>query len=188
MKFFLPQKEEAMTEAKFMNLVKERGTEFVLVLFEAPDVVEDILFPQLRKAEASVTELIERNRFRIYSSDVGVEGEKAFLLFELLVWTLPRIKKHIGPPVTSEYHSEQFKGKYATTKRKDLFIENGRYMVEVERSYTDVVGLLKNELKSCSLGKQVAKSIDGWYEVLRHDEIQFSEGLGHFFRGYFRGI
>jgi len=186
--FFLPRKEEAMNEVEFMNLVKERGTEFVLVLFEAPDVVEDILFPQLRKAEASVTNLIERNGFKVYRSEVGVDGEKAFLLFELLVWTLPRIKKHIGPPVTSKYHSEQFKGKYATTKPKDLFIENGRYMVEVERNYTDVVGLLKNELKTCSLGKQVAKSIDGWYEVLRNDEIQFSEGLGHFFRGYFRGI
>ncbi|MHC1611400.1 MAG: CCA tRNA nucleotidyltransferase [Candidatus Methanospirareceae archaeon] len=187
--FFLPRKEEAMTEAEFMNLVKERGTEFVLVLFDAPDVVEDILFPQLRKAEASVRDLIERNGFKVYRSEVGVEGKKAFLLFELLVWRLPRIKKHVGPPVTSRYHSERFKSKYKPSHHR-LRIEMGRYVVEVERKYTDVVSLLKNELKSCSLGRQVGESIGRRYEVLRHDEIQlqFSEGLGKFFRGYFRGI
>ena len=194
MNFFLPRKEEPMSEAEFMNLVKERGTEFVMVVFEAPDEVEDVLFPQLRKAETSVKNLIERNGFEVYGSDVCVEGDKAFLLFELLVWTLPRIKKHVGPPVTSEHHSEQFKVKYAANKHKpkDLFIENGRYVVEVERNYTDVVSLLKNELKSCSLGKHVAESIsvDNGYEVFRNEEIRISEGegLGYFFREYFRGI
>ena len=190
MNFFLPRKEEPMSEAEFMNLVKERGTEFVMVVFEAPDEIEDVLFPQLRKAETSVKNMIERNGFEVYRSDVCVEGDKAFLLFELLVWSLPRIKKHVGPPVTSEYHSEQFKGKYITTKlgKKTLFIENGRYVVEVERNYTDVVSLLKNELKSCSLGKHVAESTDKGYGVFRNEEIKFSDCLGYFFRDYFRGI
>ncbi|MHC1600566.1 MAG: CCA tRNA nucleotidyltransferase [Candidatus Methanospirareceae archaeon] len=188
MDFFLPRKEEPMSEAEFMNLVRKRGTEFVMVVFEAPDEVEDVLFPQLRKAETSVKNLIERNGFEVYRSNVCVEGDKAFLLLELLVWTLPRIKKHVGPPVTSEYHSEQFKSKYTTAKPREMFIENGRYVVEVERCYTDAVSLLKNELKSCSLGKHIAESIDRGYEVLRNEEIRFSEGLGYFFRDYFRGI
>jgi len=190
MDFFFPLEEEPMREAEFKNRVKERGTELVMVMFEAPDVVEDILFPQLRKAEASVTNLIERNGFTEYRSEVCVEGDKAFLLFELLVWALPRLKKHAGPPVTSKYHSEEFKNKYTAHKqeKKNLFIENGRYVVEVERNYTDVVSLLKNELKSCSLGKQVVESVDKGYEVLRNEEIQISEGLGYFFRDYFRGI
>ncbi len=184
------RKAEPMSKAEFMNLVTERGTEFVIIVFNAPDVVEDILFPQLQKAEASVSNLIERNGFRVYQSDAGAEGDKAFLLFELLVWSLPRIKKHFGPPVTSKYHSEQFKSKYTTAKsdRKKLFIEDGRYVVEVERKYTDVVSLLKNELRSCSLGKQVAESIAKGYEVLRNEEIEFTEGVGDFFREYFRGI
>ncbi|MCW3140854.1 MAG: CCA tRNA nucleotidyltransferase [Methanophagales archaeon] len=180
--FFFPARKKEMSEAEFVKLVKERGTEFVMVLFEAPEVVEDILFPQLRKAEASVSNLIERNEFRIYRSDVSVEGSKAFLIFELLVWNLPPVKKHIGPPVTSKYHSEQFKRKYAS---QSLLIENGRYVVEVKRKYTDVVGLLKNELRSCSLGKDVSASIDRGYEVLRTEEISFFDGLGSFFRDYF---
>ncbi|MGB2727033.1 MAG: CCA tRNA nucleotidyltransferase [Halobacteriota archaeon] len=182
--FFAMEKKKEMSRAEFMKCVEERGTEFVMVLFEAPDVVEDILFPQLRKAEASVTNLIERNGFAVYRSDVSVEGDKAFLIFELLVWNLPQVKKHVGPPVTSKYHSEQFKSKYKPIHFRKR-IENGRYVVEVERKYTDVVGLLKNELRSCSLGKQVSESIDRGYEVLRNEEIKFFEGVGYFFRAYF---
>lgn len=182
--FFAMEKKKEMSRAEFEKRIKERGTEFVMVLFEAPDVVEDILFPQLRKAEASVTNLIERNGFTVYRSDVSVEGDKAFLIFELLVWNLPQVKKHVGPPVTSKYHSEQFKSKYKPIHFRKR-IENGRYVVEVERKYTDVVGLLKNELRSCSLGKQVSESIDREYEVLRYEEIRFFKGVGYFFRAYF---
>jgi tRNA nucleotidyltransferase (CCA-adding enzyme) len=183
--FFVPRKEPPLSEAEFKQLVETRGTEFVMVLFDAPDVVEDILFPQLRKAEASVTTLIERHGFKVYRSDVSAEGAKAFLLFELLVWRLPRIKKHGGPPVTSKYYSEQFKSKYSTSP---LFIENDRYIAEVERRYTDVVSLLKNELRSCSLGKNVAESIERGYEVLRTEDIPFFGDLGSFFQDYFRGV
>lgn len=184
--FFSHAKKKEMSRAEFVKRIKERGTEFVMVLFEAPDVVDDILFPQLRKAEASVINLIERNGFKVYRSDVSVEGNKAFLIFELLVWTLPQVKKHLGPPVTSKYHSEEFKSKYAS--RPSFRIENGRYVVEVERKYTDVVGLLKNELKSCSLGKQVSEAINKGYDVLRNEEIKFFKGVGYFFRDYFGGI
>ncbi|MCK4399010.1 MAG: CCA tRNA nucleotidyltransferase [Methanophagales archaeon] len=201
--FFALAKEKGMSKAEFVKLVKERGTELVMVLFEAPDVVEDVLFPQLRRAEASVTSMIERNGFMVHRSDVSVEGDKAFLVFELLVWCLPEMKKHVGPPVTLKHHSEQFKNKYkpfsfgkrkAFTEKKNnsdvllqqpVRIENGRYVVEVKREYTDAVELLKSELKSCGLGKQVSEAINKGYEVLKNEEIIFFEGLGSFFRGFF---
>jgi tRNA nucleotidyltransferase (CCA-adding enzyme) len=201
--FFLLAKEKEMSKAKFVKLVKERGTELVMVLFEAPDVVEDVLFPQLRKAEASVKSMIERNGFTVYRSDVSVGGNKAFLVFELLVWCLPEVKRHVGPPVTLKHHSERFKNEYkplsfgkrkAFTEKKNnadvllqraVRIENGRYVVEVKRKYTDAVELLKSEMKSCGLGKQVSEAIDKDYEVLKNEEIMFFEGLGSFFREFF---
>jgi tRNA nucleotidyltransferase (CCA-adding enzyme) len=186
MEFLLPLEAAPLRADEFVQLLNERGTELVMVVFDAPDVVEDILFPQLRKAEASVTNLIERHGFRVYRSDVHAEGEKAYLLFEMLVWSLPQIKKHFGPPVTSKQHSEQFKSKYVPLHQ--IFIEDGRYVVEVERNYTDVVSLLRGELRSCSLGKNVAESVSKGYDVVRNEEIQISESLSYFFSKYFRGI
>jgi tRNA nucleotidyltransferase (CCA-adding enzyme) len=186
MEFFLPREAAPMRADEFAKLLNERGTELVMVVFDAPDVVEDILFPQLRKAEASITNLIERHGFEVYRSDVCAGGDKAFLLFEMLVWSLPNVKKHFGPPVTSKLHAEKFKKKYAPSHQ--MFIENGRYVVEVERQYTDVVSLLKNELQTCSLGKNVAESVNKGYDVVRNEEIEISENLGCFFSTYFRGI
>jgi tRNA nucleotidyltransferase (CCA-adding enzyme) len=184
--FFEVQRAEPMTQAEFLQELRARGTEIVLVAFNAPEVVEDILYPQLRKAKASVRTLLERHGFSVYRSDVFAAGGKAFLLFELLVWSLPRIKRHIGPPITSEYHAAKFKEQYQPSHR--IFIEDGRYTVEVARPYRDVVSLLKNQVRSCSLGKQVAESVDKGYEVLRNDEIEVTDGLGSFFREYFQGI
>ena len=178
------KEEREMSRAEFLKCVEERGTEFVMVLFEAPAVVEDVLFPQLRKAEASVARLLQREEFEVFRSDISVAvsaaGEKAFLVFELLVWQLPRVKKHLGPPVTSKHHAEQFKKKYIK-----LRIENGRYVVEVPRKYTDAVELLKNELGSCGLGKDVRGAVERGYEVLRNEEIKFFPGVGSFFKKYF---
>jgi tRNA nucleotidyltransferase (CCA-adding enzyme) len=184
--FFELRLPEPMTQVEFLQKLRERGTEFVLVAFDAPEVVEDILYPQLRKAEVSVRTLVERHGFSVYRSDVFAAGGKAFLLFELLVWSLPRIKRHIGPPVTSEYHAAKFKEQYQPSHR--IFIEDGRYTVEVARPYRDVVSLLQNQVRSCSLGKQVAESIDSGYDVFRNEEIAVTDGLGVFFREYFRGI
>ncbi len=184
--FFQLRRAEPMSTGEFAETVRNRGTEFVLVSFAAPDVVEDILFPQLRKAETSVRTMIARHGFQVYRSEVFADGDNAYLLFELLVWALPRLKRHIGPPVTAKAHAERFKQKYQG--RKQIFIEDGRYVVEVARPYTDVVSLLKNELLTCSLGKQVAESIAKGYEVLRNEEIEFTPGIGAFFSEYFRGI
>ena len=184
--FFALRREEPMSAVEFRDTVRERGTQFVLIVFETPAMVEDILFPQLRKAEASVNKVLARHGFQVYRSDVYAEGDKAFLLFELLVWALPRLKKHIGPPVTSTYHAAKFKDQYRPSHR--LFIEDGRYVVEVARKHTDAVSLLNSELRSCSLGKQVAESIGKGYEVLRTEEIEFTPGIGAFFKEYFRGI
>jgi len=90
------------------------------------------------------------------------------------------VKKHLGPPVTSKHHAEQFKKKYIK-----LRIENGRYVVEVPRKYTDAVELLKSELGSCGLGKDVRGAVERGYEVLRNEEIKFFPGVGSFFKKYF---
>ncbi len=179
--FFIQREANPLSESEFQRIAKERGTVFVLLRFKAPDVVEDILYPQLRKAEASIRRLIERNDFVVYRSGVTMEGDKAVIVFELLVWQLPAIKKHIGPPVTAVRHAEKFKRRHPPP----YLIEDGRYVVEVKRRYTDVLSLLRNELQAASLGKDVSKAIEEGYEVLRIEDIPFSTDIGLFFRDYF---
>ena len=78
--------------------MEERESAFILLEFLAPPVVEDILFPQLRKTEESIRALLTRNEFSVLRSDVESAEGLAWALFELDVWELPRIMGGSGPP------------------------------------------------------------------------------------------
>ena len=182
LEFFFPSERRELSREEFLEIVRRKGTDVVLVVFDAPDVVDDILFPQLRKALASISKLIERHGFRIFRREAAAVGRKAFFVFEMEVSELPSVRRHFGPPVTAEVHARRFKAKYAGTQ---MYIENGRYVAEIPRKYVDVVDLLKEELRACALGKHVSEAVARGYEVMRNEEIEFFEGLGKFFSKYF---
>ncbi|MHC1579273.1 MAG: CCA tRNA nucleotidyltransferase [Candidatus Alkanophagales archaeon] len=180
--FFFPPERRELSKEEFLEVVRRKGTDVVLVVFDAPDVVDDVLFPQLRKALASISKLIERHGFRIFRREAAAAGGKAFFVFEMEVSRLPNTKRHFGPPVTAEVHARRFKAKYAGTQ---MYIENGRYVAEIPRKYVDVVDLLRGELRACALGKHVSEAVARGYKVMRNEEIEFFEGLGEFFGKYF---
>ncbi len=176
-----------LDDAGFKNMMNSRGTSLVAIEFTPPDVVEDVLYPQLHKLEESVLELFERQDFRVYNSGIWAD-DKAVVIFELETTKLPHVKKHTGPQVWSGQHALAFKSKY---KDADTFsnvnIRNGKYMVEIRRKYTDARNLLESELPKCALGKHVALSIKKEYHVLENDELlqinveQFRRFLREFF-------
>ncbi|GFO96168.1 trNA nucleotidyltransferase, archaeal type [groundwater metagenome] len=179
---------EPLVDSDFKNIMDARGTSLLAIEFTAPDVVEDVLYPQLHKMEDSVREMLERYEFRVYNSGVWADN-KAVLLFELESAVLPVLKKHAGPQVWAEEHAAAFKSKYTGSNGfSSVYIRNGKYMVEIPRKYTAAKKLLEVELPKCGLGKHVALSIKKEYRVLENDMIldirekEFREFLHKFFK------
>lgn len=177
-----------LEDSDFKEIMEARGTSLIAIEFEAPDVVEDVLFPQLHKMEDSVREMLERYDFRVYNSGVWAD-KKAVLVYELESAALPALKKHSGPQVWAEEHATAFKTKYAGSNAfSSVYIRNGKYMVEIPRKYTRAKKLLEAQLPKCGLGKHVALSIKKEYHVLENDMIlemrekKFREFLQKFFR------
>ncbi len=178
---------EPLDDASFKAVMNKRGTSLIAMEFTAPDVVEDVLFPQLYKLEESVHELFERYDFCVYNSGMWAD-EKAIALFELESLTLPQVKKHTGPHVWSGKHAIAFKSKYHCSDTfSNIYIKNGRYMVEIPRKYTDAKKLAESELLKCSLGKHVGLSIKKEYNVMKNEEILGirDEGFKRFLRKFF---
>ncbi|MFC1787119.1 CCA tRNA nucleotidyltransferase [Halobacteriota archaeon] len=163
--FFFPPLIAPLTDDEIAKELQARKTDLFAIAFQTPNVVEDILYPQLYKAVNSVEELLHRNDFRVFRSDVW-SGEQSVILLEMEVAKLPNIKKHIGPPVESSVHSEKFKAKYARS-----YIKDGRYVAEIPREYTKVKDLLLSQLKTCGLGKNVSEAIGTGYKVLKNMQI-----------------
>ncbi len=168
--YFSEQVQDPLDDSNFRKIMDARGTSLIAIEFEAPDVVEDVLFPQLHKLVESVGEMLERYDFRVYNTGVFAR-EKAIALFELEYAELPQVRKHTGPQVWQREHALAFKSKYKSNTFSNMYIKNGRYTVEIQRKYMEAKGLIESELTKCGLGKHVALSIKKEYHVLEDDEI-----------------
>ncbi|RNI12896.1 CCA tRNA nucleotidyltransferase [Methanohalophilus sp. RSK] len=169
--FFNGKDAAPLSGEQVIQRMDKRASSFVALKFKSPDVVEDILYPQLFKMQKSVEALLEKHDFRPIKSGIWA-GKDVVLIIELENFQIATVKKHRGPPVWVKQHAEMFREKY--TDRTDVFafyIEDGKYVAEVPRKYTTVSSLLENEIHNCSLGKQVAKSIKEEYEILSGKNI-----------------
>jgi len=169
--FFFPGSDTSVTDSELLQRLRSRGTAFIAITFKTPDVVEDVLYPQLYKMELAVVALLEEHEFKVLNKG-SWSGQKTVILLELMSATLPALRKHRGPPVWVHKHAETFKAKYVNAENVFAFyIENGTYVAEIPRKYSDAYSLLKERLTSCSMGKQVSSSVKSGFELLHDCEI-----------------
>jgi tRNA nucleotidyltransferase (CCA-adding enzyme) len=184
--YFSAQFPEPLDDKEFINIIAARGTSLLAIEFSAPDVVEDVLFPQLHKLEESVMEMLTRYDFCVYNSGVWAGGE-AIVLIELESAQLPQVKKHTGPFVWSKEHVPAFKSKYKANTFSNVFIQNGKYMVEIPRKYARAKKLVESRILDCALGKHLASSIKKEFHVLEDAEMLniMDEDFRRFLRRFF---
>jgi tRNA nucleotidyltransferase (CCA-adding enzyme) len=172
MEFFFPHPLLPVEDSEILEIFRKRKTGQLAIVFKTPDVVEDVLYPQLYKAEEAAVNLLKDYDFSVVKSGVWSGKKQSVLLLELISNTLPNVKKQIGPPVWVKSHAERFKARYKD--RENVFsgyIENGRYVYEIQRKYTSAKQVLEKQLKNCSLGKHVQESINNGFEILDDAEI-----------------
>lgn len=181
--YFFPTQSRPISKDELMMKINERETDMITINFDLPDIVDDILFPQLYKAERSIVNMLERNNFSVLRSGVWSKNCKGVILLEMRVSKLPKIKKHTGPPVTSK-HSERFIQRH---EKERIYIEDGRYIAEINRKYEEARDLLMERIVSCRLGKNIRASIEKG-KILENDGIILFDGFDVFMRDYFAGV
>lgn len=162
--FFFPNKIIPLTKSEIMKIMEKRGTKFIAIKFHKPNLIPDILIPQIRKCISGIQKMLEKNDFVILNSSFDVNN-LLFLVFEFEVFELPRIKKHFGPKVWHE-NSIDFLDKWMIAH-----IEKDRFVVEIDRKYTNAKDAIQKELPMLSLGKNINEEIGIGYEVLEGDEV-----------------
>lgn len=117
-----------------------RGTRLYLVKFARPDVIDDILWPQLRRAVQMTGKVLEEGGFRVLRSGEWADERICTLMFELDVWQVPKVVKHLGPSIYSHKQSDAFLQHYSD---RPAFVENDCWIVETERNHTVALPYLK---------------------------------------------
>ncbi|EMA30598.1 CCA tRNA nucleotidyltransferase [Halobiforma nitratireducens] len=175
--YFEPDDPASLSESQLQEHLKRRGTTPVAIRFDAPDLVEDQLYPQLRKSLDGVTTGLDDRGFDVFratamANDDGSNGH-GLLFVELAVDERPTVERHDGPPVHVKGHAEGFYDAY--TADSDVygpFIEGGRYVTERRREFTTARAFLESDrLFDVGLGAHVETALEDDYEVLVGDDV-----------------
>jgi tRNA adenylyltransferase (EC 2.7.7.25) len=169
--FFFPKEKDPMKKEEIIDMMNSRGSSFIAIVFEAPDLVDDILYPQLDKMEHSIRALLEDYDFQILNSGYWAK-EDAVILLELISSELPAVKKHMGPPVWVNEHARGFKQKYENSDELfSMYIEDGFYVADIRRKFTTAKELLVGRMETCSLGKHLSKAVADGFTIVEGADI-----------------
>jgi tRNA nucleotidyltransferase (CCA-adding enzyme) len=120
-----------------------RGRHLVMVVLDAPNVVEEVLWSELRSSTNGVLRQLERHGFNPTSSWFWCDGQEAYMWFEVDRVELPHYEKRVGPPVHERQDAQRFLEKNSARALRGPWIEHDRWVVETERSTKTVVEALR---------------------------------------------
>ncbi|MFB6086022.1 MAG: CCA tRNA nucleotidyltransferase [Halodesulfurarchaeum sp.] len=162
---FFPPEPESMDPAGVHTAIQERGTTPIAVVFAPPDLVDDQLYPQLRRSLSGLVRGLDQAGFEVLRSATWAR-DRAVLFVELTVWELPAIERHEGPPVHAAEHARRFYETYADEPVTGPYIERDRYVIEREREITTAREFAENRLFDVALGAQIEPALEEGYTVL----------------------
>ncbi len=149
--FFPPEK----PKGSYLDELRKRGTALVTLLINVPDMVDDVLLPQLERSARGFERALEREGFGVLGWDVGRKG-RAFIMLELDRERRERVKIKPGP----EFFTERGRDFYR--KNEKVWLIGKRLYSEklVRESVVDVIIELL-EKNQVSLGKGIRDAIRG---------------------------
>ena len=175
---FHPSEPDPLDATEVRDHLDRREAVPVAVVLDAPDIVDDQLWPQLRRSLDGIVRGLDDHGFDVLRAqamvndahdDPGgdrVDGEppaeaatgsrrngpeRAALYAEVETATRPAVTRHEGPPVAVRKHAASFYESYADDVDPDTygpFIDGDRYVVEREREFTTVREYLESDAAS----------------------------------------
>ncbi|MCW4016577.1 MAG: CCA tRNA nucleotidyltransferase [Candidatus Bathyarchaeota archaeon] len=196
-RFFYPPQTKALNPKQLVNQINTRGSTIVFIKFNGA-AVPDVLWGQLYKSQKALRNIITKHDFNILRDSIwSNEKNLNILIFELENRFLPNMKHHTGPPLQNKKGCENFLRKHtaADSTVSGPRIEKGRWVVDIQRTYTNVVKLLNEKLKdggrSDGVAELVSNAIAESVEVLVNDQAlktysghpKFAEFLTEYLKG-----
>ncbi len=140
--------------------VAARGTHVAVVALPRPaNVVDDTLYPQLRKAERAIAEEADRADFPVLGSAGAVDAQRVLLLVEVTHGHRPAVRPQDGPPAGLDRAAE-YLAKWgvpgAPVLQGPYVRADGSLGVETRRAERDLESVLRSALPTMSLGKDLA--------------------------------
>ncbi|MCI4344018.1 MAG: CCA tRNA nucleotidyltransferase [Thermoplasmata archaeon] len=152
----------SIERATALEKIAQRGTYVVGLEMDRPELVDDVLYPQIRKAARALAAEAERLGFVVVGVASGAGPKRALVLLETTSERLAPVEVRKGPPAGIDRTGE-FLSKWSATGTAVLqgpyVTEEGNLGVEVPRRTTNVTELLGGALGRLPLGKDLRERV-----------------------------
>lgn len=197
--FFYPPKTRALSPKELKAKLEKGDSALVFLTLGGINAVPDVLWGQLYKTRRSLGKLLELSDFKVLRDAVWSDhdGASIVFLFELEQRMLPYVKKHLGPPLEHEKECESFLTKYVCNGDvvAGPYIDEGRWVVELKRKFTDAVELLQAKMagggREVGIAELMAKALRIDFKILFNSEVLDiyvgSEGFAEFLTTFLSG-
>ncbi len=191
-KFFEKKEIKKISKEELIKTLMKRRTELILIVFNRPKKVDDIIYPQLRKFAKRIENILEEYNFKVLKSNVYANEKLCFVVFEMEIFKLPKVEIKIGPPIFDLGNSRKFVEKY-----KKVFVIEDRLASEVERKFDLAINKIRDSLekeekilKAKGIPSYIAEEISKWKEITNETEkiyeyVEKFEDFGKFLRKFF---
>ena len=155
MEFFFPREVVPLPVEK----IKKSVENFVGICLPRPDLIDDILYSQIKKAAKNLEKILREYDFPVVESLYYVNGT-VIIAAKLEKKKISGTKLHMGPPENEKEHVDAFLSKWKGNAVRGPFMEGGRWWVEIKREYVDACSLLKDKLGELNMGKDLNEMKD----------------------------
>jgi tRNA nucleotidyltransferase (CCA-adding enzyme) len=177
---FFFSRPRVVSMGELQKKLKQRGTHLISISFETPEVIEDILYSQLKKAMGFLVRKLTDSDFTVVNSGYNV-SETTTLVFELESLELPASKLSFGPLVNSD-NEANFMEKHKGSERAltSPFIRGDRWAVFLKREHPNAREFLtfflrKRDLKRWGVPSHIAAAVQKDFDLCCDEEAIFGD-------------
>ncbi|MBI0583334.1 MAG: CCA tRNA nucleotidyltransferase [Methanomassiliicoccus sp.] len=152
-RYFFPRHRELLDLAAMEDMVGQRGTGVLVAGMERPPLIDDNLYPQVRRSIDGICSLLESHDFRVVDRSFHV-GEEISFIIELESLVLPLGKRHGGPPAWVD-NAYAFLERWEKEGLGRPFLENGHWTVIAPRAHTRAEEVVRSKLSTAALGSDL---------------------------------
>ena len=149
-KFFFPDPIVPLSDESLLRKISERKTVIFVVKFQKPELIDDVLYPQMRRTMDAFVAIL--NDFHPLSAFYFIDGSNAYFIIELERDELPVVRRHEGPPVWTD-NADEFYDKWKNDAFRGPYVDGYRIYADVGRKLRTVEEVLRNGVKNYKLGK-----------------------------------
>lgn len=160
-RFFRARPAPRLSRAAALEKVALRGTHVAVLALPRPDLVDDIVVPQVTKTARAAAEEAERLGFRVVGAATAVGPSRVLLALETESAQAPSVRRQDGPPAGLD-RVDAFVGKWsapgAPVLQGPYVAEDGRLAIEARRPVRDLEPSMTAALERLSLGRDLART------------------------------